>query len=1014
MKKILSVLWVTLCLGVAAVPLQASAYPPTTITGKVLDTQGFPVTGATVLESGTSNVTTTDINGQFTLAVQDGAMLEVTFIGYQTMVVKASPNMVITLTEDTTVLDEVVVVGYGVQKKVNVIGSIAQVDAKQLENRSTPSLSNALTGQMTGVTVIQRSGEPGADGGTIRVRGVGSYGATPSPLILVDGIPGSLDQLNMDDVASISVLKDASTAAIYGARSANGVILVTTKSGARGKIRVSYNAYAGVSEATAFPDKLDTWEYATYYNKALGSQAYSAEEIQKFKDGSDLDHYANENYLEEVFSRAGIQTGHDISVDGGDENNQYRLSFGYMYQRGLMEKNDFSRYNMRINVSNKLAKNLVLNSRVSGMTNMRTTPSTPYGKDASGISAVISNALRFPGVYPTYLSNGNFSSGTEGYGSPVSWIQTPSFYWYKAHKLTINEQLSWKPVQGLTISAVGAYDYTAGESKHYRSSIKMNDRTSATTWMNNAMDKTIYKSFQATVSYDNTFGGHTIGALVGYSWEQSDYNSLSGSRETFPSDDLTELNAGSEEAMKNAGTGNGWAIQSLFGRLQYNYKERYLLEGTARYDGSSRFPTNNKYGFFPSAAVGWRMSEENFMKNVEALDFISNLKLKASWGILGNQNIGNYPYQSMYNLGYSYPFGDTMQQGAAITTAVDATLHWEETRTIDGGIELGLWDNKLMVDASYFYRETSGILYTPSASVSNVFGYSLSQMNTGDLLNKGWEVSLNHRNTLGKFSYSIGGNFTYLHNEVTSLGLGNVEQANGMVGNGSSLFIGYPMSMYYGYKTDGVFTSQAEIDEAPSQTSLSGKTVPGDIRYKDIYEDGVIDAKDRTYLGTTIPKYTFGLFLSADYRGFSLSAQLQGVAGVKGTLNNYAGYAFYNLSGIQRWQAEGAWDAESNNVRHPAYPRLEVLSNAGSVNTITSDWWVIDASYVRLKNLQLGYTVPERVLNKINMNGLFVYLQAENAFTWSKYPQGWDPEINSSGSYYPILATYTLGLNFKF
>lgn len=1014
MKKFLSLFLSLLCLCTVASPLLAGTYPPDTITGKVVDAQGAPVMGATVMESGTSNVTTTDIDGNFTLTVKENAQLEITFIGYQKVVVKATPAMTVTLVEDSTLLSELVVVGYGVQKKVNVIGSIAQVDAAKLENRSTPSLSNALTGQMSGVTVIQRSGEPGADGATIRVRGVGSYGATPNPLILVDGIPGSLDNLNMDDVASISVLKDASTAAIYGARSANGVILVTTKSGAQGKIRVGYNAYLGVSNPTAFPDKLETWEYATYYNKALGSVAYTPEEIQKFKDGSDPDHYANENYLEGVFTRKGLQTGHDISIDGGNEKNQYRLSFGYLYQRGLVEKNDFSRYNIRVNLSNELFKNVVLNTRVSGMTSIRETPSTPYGKDTAGMSGIIVNAVRFPGTYPTYLSNGNFSTGTEGYGTPVAWIQTPSFYWSKGYKFTLNEQLTWKPVKGLTIAAVGAYDYAMGESKHYRSSIKLNDRTSATTWLSNAMDKTIYKSFQATVGYDNTFGGHTLGLLAGYSWEQSDYNIVSGSRETFPSDDLTELNAGSQDAMKNSGTGNGWAIQSIFGRLQYNFKERYLLEGTARYDGSSRFPNDNKYGFFPSVAAGWRISEENFMKNSTSLGFISNLKLKASWGILGNQNIGNYPYQSMYNLGYSYPFGDVMQQGAAITTAVDATLHWEETETIDGGFEMSLWKGKLMLDVNYFYRQTSGILYTPSASVSNVFGYNLSQMNTGDLLNKGWEVEINHRNTVGDFAYSIGGNFTYLNNKVTSLGLGNVEQPNGMVGNGSSLFIGYPMSMYYGYKTDGVFTSQEEIDNAPSQKALGGTSKPGDVRYQDIYEDGVIDAKDRTCLGSTIPKYTFGVNLSVEYKGFTLSAQLQGVFGVKGMLDTYAGYAFFNLGGIQRWQAEGAWDAETNNVRYPAYPRLEVMSNAGSANVVTSDLWVRDASYVRLKNIQLGYSLPERALKKMKMSGLYIYLQGENAYTWSNYPKGWDPEINSSGAYYPILATYTLGLNFKF
>lgn len=994
------------------------------IWGVVSDAFG-PIAGANVVVKGTTNGTITDMDGRFSLDAPKGAKLQISYIGYITkeLTVDTKTDYVIELVEDSQALEEVVVVGYGTEKKVNVIGSIAQIGSEKLENRSTPQLSNVLTGQMAGVTVIQRSGRPGNSGGEIRVRGVGSFGGESNKsdaLVLIDGIPGKLNDVSSEDVESISVLKDASTAAIYGSRAANGVILVTTKTGKEGKVSVGYNGYVGFNTPTALPEFVDTWQYATLYNEAVGREAYTQEEIQKFRDGSDPDHYANARYLDEVFSRKGLQTGHDVTINGGNAENKYMVSFGYLKQNGIVEKNDYQRYNARVNLINEILPGLKLTSRLSGVYGNRKEPMAPGGDDADNMLVLIQKALRFPGLTPTILSDGSFGAGRELHGTPAGWIKSDSFYENPEFSLNANVRLDYNPIKDLLLSAIGAYTYTNGEERTYRSTMKLSgDRVLGPSELKHKMGKTIYKTFQATAEYNKTIGEHTFGILAGYSWEQEDYRYVQGSRDKFPGNDLPYLNAGSPDNQKSEGTGNAWAIQSGFGRLRYNFNERYLFESTVRYDGSSRFPQSKKFGFFPSVAAGWRLSEENFFKENESLGFISNLKLKVSWGRLGNQNIGNYPYQSVYELGQNYPFGDTYTQGAAVTTAVDPTIKWEETETIDGGLEAVFWNGLLSVNASYFNRRTYDILYKPSGSVSTILGQKISEMNTGELKNFGWEFEVGHRNKIGDVSYNVNANLSIIKNKLTTLGVGNVEQLNGMVGNGSDLFIGYPIQMYYGYVSDGVFLDENDIKSWYDQSKVTPNPQPGDIRYKDISgPDGVPDGKidpnyDRVYLGSRIPKFTFGLNLGVEYKGLDLSVLLQEVAGVTGMLDGFAGWAFRGDGNIQKWQAEGRFDP-ANPTRYPAYPRLEDLSNSTTPNIVTSDFWTQDASYIRLKNIQLGYTFPKKMLQAAKISNLRVYVQAENPLCWNKYKPGWDPEINTSGNYYPILATYTFGVNFKF
>ncbi len=946
--------------------------------------------------------------------------MEISFLGYISKQITAGTGIVTQLQEDQEALSEVVVVGYGLQKKVNVIGSIGVVDSKDFESRSTPNVSNMLTGHLSGVTITQTSGNPGNDAGTIRVRGVGSFGATPDPLVLVDGMPGSLSNLSPSEIASISVLKDASSAAIYGSRAANGVILVTTKEGTKGKTHVTYDASFGMNQATTLPEYVHTYEYAQYMNMAVGTETYTPEMIQKMRDGSDPDNYADEQYLNALLGGHAFQTKHEINVGGGGEKLQYMATFGYLYEDGLLNNNYYNRYNIRLNMNAELAKNLTLTLRANGIVSDRHEPSTPGALDVSGADGIIINAVRYPGLFPTYLSNGELGLGPALQGTAVAWANDcASFYEESTNNFIGNLDLTWKPVKGLSLKVIGGYNYSTEHVRDYRADMTVaGGRSTGPSSLDDTMYNTAYKTFQGIAEYSATFGKrHNFSALVGYTWEDESQRYVGGSRNNFPSDSVPYLGAGDADGQTNSGDGYDWAIQSVFGRVTYNYDERYLLEVTMRYDGSSRFPTTSRYGFFPSAAIGWRVSEEKFWKEAGSLSsWFNNLKVKASYGVLGNNNIGNYPYQSVFALGdnLNYVFGGSITQGAAVTTYVDPTLKWERTRTTDVGIETAFLQNKLTFNATYFYRKTKDILYTPSASYSSIFGLDISEVNTGELENQGWEFEIGYKNRAGDFYYYVNGNFSIINNKVLTLGMGNVTQNNGMVGNGSDLFIGYPLNMFYGYKTDGVFLTDEEVSSWTDQSAIAPNSKAGDIRYVDVNGDGVVNTDDQTYLGSQIPRFTFGLTFGFEYKGFDFSFLLQGVAGVKGRLNRYAGYAFNQEGNIQRWQAEGCWNVQQDN-RYPDYPRLETLTNAGSNNTLLSDFWVRDASFLKMRNIQLGYSLPESACKKFRSAGLRFYVTFDNPFMFTGYPKGWDPETTyNEGSYYPTISTYTFGFTLKF
>lgn len=1007
--------------GIAA-PKSALQSAEAVVKGIIKDAKGEPIPGVNVVIKGTSKGTTTDFDGAFELQTEDlHQTLVISFIGYQTqeIALAGKSTIDIVLKEDVETLKEVVVVGYGTRSKAELIGSVAQVNAENINNRTTPQLAQSLAGQMPGVNIQQTSGQPGASGATkIQIRGVGSFGASTDPLILVDGIPtNSFNNINPNDVESISVLKDASSAAIYGARAANGVVLVTTKMGKEGKVKVSYNGYVGIQKMTATPDFVNSAEYATLLNRAMPG-TYSDAEIAKFRDGSDPDNYPNSNFVKAALKGSATQTAHNATITGGSSNSQYLLSFGYLHQDGIVHKNSFDRYNLRLNLTNNLSKRLKLSTRISAVQGLDTQPAPPATLDFNDMLTTIGQVVRFAPINAIKLSNGDWGVGSVNKGTPVSYLNNDSFYKSRTTDLAANTRLDWNVTDDLTLSALGGY--TQFDTRGTRFIAQQQLTSSILLGPSSLTETTLgdrYKTFQAFADYKKSIGDHSFGILAGYSFETFFNESLSMSRSNLPSNDITVIDAGDASAQATSGFAGEWALESYFGRAQYNYAHKYLVEGALRYDGSSRFPSSKKYALFPSVAVGWRMGEEAFIK--DNVSWLTELKLKASYGVLGNQNIGNYPYQNVLNTGYNYAFGNTIATGVARTTITNTNLHWESTRTKDFGIEIGVLRRMLNLSITYFDKYSYDILVSPSSSVSSVLGFTVGQQNSGSLTNRGWEFTAQHEHKIGEVKYNVGANLTYLKNSVRDLGVGNIQQPNGLIGNGSNLFIGHPMDLYYGYVTDGLFVDENDVQSWANQSAIAPNAKPGDIRYVDISgPDGVPDGKvdatyDRTIIGSRIPKFTYGINLGANYKGFDASVLLQGVGGVSGYLDNSAGWAFYNQGNVQRWQADDHW-SEVNPNRYAAYPRLEVLTNQGSNNTLTSSFWELNGSYLRLKAIQVGYTLPTTLTSKLKMDHVRLYVNAENLHTWSNYRKGWDPQINSSGNYYPIMANYTFGLNINF
>ena len=971
------------------------------VKGKVLDEKGEPIIGATVTEEGTSNGTITDYDGMFTLEASKDGILTISYIGYKSQQVSiAGKDMVaVTLKEDMEQLDEVVVVGYGSQKKVNLTGAVSTVNAKMLENRTGSDPYNMLTGQIPGVTIVQNSGQPGADMGNLRVRGIGTLGNADA-MVIIDGVESSVNNVNPNDIATISVLKDAAASSIYGVRAANGVILITTKRGTVGKPIISYSGYVGWQDACRLPKYLDSYNYALLLNEAYrndgASVPYSSENLETIKNGSDPDHFANSNQVDAVLSEQGIFHNHHLSVVGGKEEIKYSLAAGFYKKDGLMPNMSYNRFNLRSNIDSKINDRLDVQLNISASRDDRKSPATHkvYDPDTD-LWNIMYHAFRESPLTPIRFQNGNYGLYLNEHNSVAEANLSGESHIYNTY-FQGNAGFTYKIIKGLTLkgNAAATFNlqdiYVDQKRMDFYSAESTEPIKSTRSMVSNQDKKSLEINLQAYLDYNRTFGKHTIKGLLGYSQIRNEYRLLKASRKDLPTNNsLGEIDAGDITTQETGGNSVAYALRSVFGRVNYGFDDRYLLEANLRYDGSSRFPKNNRLGLFPSFSFGWRISEEDFFK----ADFVDNLKLRASWGQLGNQEIDDYLFYNTYSFGYDYSFGNTLFSGISINDVMANTaITWEKTDQMDVGVDADFWGGKLSLTGDFFLKNTHAILL--KLPIPDLVGVSAPMQNAGKVRNIGFELALTHRNQVNRFRYSTSFNFSYVKNEIIDLNGGDTPGRS----------VGDPVDNIYGYVCEGIFKSQEEIDNSPKQV---WGAVPGDLKYADINNDGVVNQNDRKSLGSTFPKINFGLRVNCEYRNFDLTMLLQGAGMVKGVTAGEISQAFMNGGKVtEEWLDR--WTPENVNA---SYPRLTL--SGSSRNYMTSSFWVQNASYLKMRNLQIGYTIPKNILSHLGVSNLRLYCSIDNLFTISKF-KGLDPEMVTTQTMYPLTRNYSFGINLSF
>lgn len=1011
------------------------------ITGTVFDNSSIPVIGANIVVKGTTNGTVTDIDGKFSLQnVPENAILVVSYIGYIEQEVGATgrSSFSIILQEDTKALDEVVVVGYGVQKKANLTGAVATVKyGLELENRPITNASQALSGKISGIWASQNSGKPGSDGATIRIRGYGTLNNT-DPLVLIDGVEGRFDEINPNDIASITVLKDAASAAIYGSRAANGVILVETKKGDSEKIAINYNGYVGMQQLGRRYDIVsNSAEYMTLWNQALTNSGsdpmFPQEVIDGFKNGTDPYRYPNTNYFDEVF-RTAITTQHNISATFGSKKSNSYISMSYLNNEGIVKNTDAERYSLSINTETRAAEWLRVGARARLMHKTNSEPfdnSAPYTNGINRVIYMMANGHPFS---TPYLQDGKTYGGTQALylsgdkaGQPIVDTRNPFPDLYNGNMETNNNYMKGNVyaimdlAKGLSLTTQFNAHYVDDHLDRYNQSafcytdLDGNNKTKPLDYPSTLIRyrrviNIFYNTFFANLNYDRTFNEiHDISALIGYQQEGLVKRKTEAEKSDPSKEDLHQISSGTRNPIA-IGNKYQYRLMSYFGRVNYALMGKYLMEVNFRADGSSRFAKGNRWGYFPSFSAGWRLGEESFIKDLGVFD---NLKIRASWGKLGNQNTGDktnsdyFPYLMVIDQDYknSYNFNNTLAPGAGITGLVDPDITWETTTTADIGFDLGILNNRLNIEADYFMRKTTDILVRlPIPLVLG--GLEAPLENIGAMKNTGVELNVNWQDRIASsgLTYSIGANLTYLENEITKFRGGKAPD---------QLYLqreGYSYKTLYGFIQEGVY----QTDEEAGQHMHSNGYMPvaGDLKYKDVNGDGKLDYRDKQEIGNTIPKWTYGINAGISWKNFDLNMQFTGIAGVHGYFQNDWTKPL-GISGgtiTKRWR--NAWTPENPST---TLPQIKVND---TWNTQESSFWAREMSWFKLKNVQLGYALPGNLANKLYLQRLYVYVNATDLFTLvSSDYEGFDPEqdtFEKGYNHYPIPRVYTLGLNISF
>lgn len=988
------------------------------VTGTVVDENGLGLPGVYVLIKGSSTGTVTDMDGHYSLNVPEtGSVLIFKIVGYVPQEVKAlnQSKIDIQMQVDIKALEEVVVVGYGTEKKVNLTGSVSTINNQDIESRPITNISAGLSGLAPGVVVSQANGGvAGGDGANIRIRGIGTFNNT-NPLIVVDGIPsegtGIMNDIDPNDVENISILKDAASASIYGSRGANGVILITTKRGKEGKVSLSYNGYTGWQKSTRMPEFVsDFGLYMEQANINRGTEIFNAAAIQAWRDNPNEPLlYPNVDwYDEQVGSTARIQS-HSLSVTGGTAATQYRLSMSYLDQDGLVLNNNIKRYGVRTNLQSEIVKGV----KVGGDMFFRWSDVVP---NALGDNTIDLGTV--PGIPSMQHPDGRWGGAQH---PAVGTITNP-------HGAVMNRDddinqkrilgsvfASWEMIEGLTATAKVSLNYNNQLRNTFakrwdlwdfqRDVVTREFGLASGRSSTSRQDQDYLITSNLLLEYQKSFDDHSFKLLGGF--ERLNYRDdyVSVTKNQYQNNQVTAINAGLLVAGASGNTVE-WALQSYFGRFNYNYKGKYFAEINFRADGSSRFQAENRWGYFPAFSAGWNISEEAFMSNIS---FIDNLKLRASWGRLGNNRIGNYPYQSTYNLNQNYSFGGEVYTGIAQTSLVNEDIRWEETTTTDIGLDAAFFDGKLNFTVDYFNRKTDGIL--TGLPVPQFLGNKANPtVNLASMVNKGVELSLGYRNNIGQLNYNVSGHLTILDNEVTDY-FEDIQTGGTQVG--------YPYQSWYGLEAVGLFQTIDEIEAAPRHQN---NTSPGDIQFKDQLTvdtnndgipdagNGVIDSDDRVIIGNRIPGYSYGGKISLELKGVDFGLVLQGVADQDmNTFGTGVRPIEWSDRGVlhQRW-VDDAWSEQNPDG---SLPRLNQDAMQG-LNGNVSSFWVKDVSFFRVKNLQLGYTLPESIIGKFKLQNVRVYFSMENVFTITNEEWGFDPETGSATEV-PNVRSTSLGLSIR-
>jgi len=990
-----------------------------TVTGKVISTtDDFPIPGVTVVLKGTTQGTTTDVDGNYSLEVaEEGGTLVFSFIGYKTQEIVIGNQSVIDVafSEDTQGLDEVVVVGYGTQKKVNVTGAVSEVSGDVLTSRPVTNASSMLQGRMPGVRVVQNSGQPGDEGLSIRIRGQGTFsGAGSNPLVLIDGVEGNLSEIDPNNIESVSVLKDAASASIYGSRAANGVVLVTTKKGSSGGLKIDYSGNYGIYTPSKMPEFIiNSSEYMDLWNEAKTNSGitgglYSQEQIDLYRNATDRLQYPNTDWLDVMFNPAPTQN-HHLSFNGGEKLTTYNISLGYVNQEGVMKGFEYKRYNLRLNLSSGLSDRVKFGGNLSLIRGERQNPR--QGAEDTFI-ATLSQAP----TYMPWLPDGSGRYTYKAYDfesnnkNPVAIVENGVLSKIIDH--TVNAQLwtEFELLEGLKWYTKGAVRGEFDSNKDWRPSVPlynyhtgdyMTDLDVGGRGLNVYNSQNFYTNLFSYLAYEKTFADkHNFNFQLGYSQESNHFEFLNGYRERYSTSELLELNAGSPAVQNATGSSYDWTIQSVFGRIGYNYNEKYLLEVNMRYDGTSRLSPENRWGVFPSVSAGWRVSEESFIADAN-LPWLDEMKLRGSYGELGNQNIGNYPYQDILVLTGAYPFDNSdLSSGVAQTRLSNPGIKWETTKVTDFGMDLALLKG-LTITVDWYKKVTSDILR--SSQLTGVVGLDPPTINNGVLQNTGFEFAANYRKDVSSgamrgLHYEAGFFIDRVRNKLVEFGSEQI--------SGNQIYReGLPYGSFYMLEQIGIFQTQEEVSNSAKQ--FNDATVPGDLKFKDQNNDAVVNDDDRIVMGNPFPKFEYSFNLSASYKGFDISAFFQGVEGRDIYVNNWGTIPFIQGSPpTVEWRDRWTQDNPSTTM-----PRIYWGWNDSGKTSRTSSYFLQDASYLRVKNLSIGYSFPESVISKINVNKLRVYFSGDNLFTFTQYP-GLDPERAGSGNFvsYPQNKIYAFGL----